>query len=193
MKSLFWIVVSVFFLAAPISAQNTIQFMLRNSMTKSDLTAPQAWFFVTHRDSGALIGFNGFTYLMEGWAEGVGGISFYFIPWLNFSLYGGLETTKGYWHVAVDALFLKGNFSLYGWYEYGAGGKDGDFLYFISGYKVTSWFKPEIRIGRCGPTWKTGGGANFSIPKTPLSIEPMAVYNVQTKEAEFDLSTYLDF
>lgn len=177
----------------PASAQNTIQFMARNVMTKSDQVAPQTWLFVTHRDSGSFVGFNGFAYVMEGWGEGVGGICFYPSSMFCFTLYGGMETVEDWWRVAVDGLFSVGKFSLYGWYEYGASGKDGDFLFFIPAYKPIDWLKVEGKVSRFGPTWKAGPGMAGYIPKTPLSIEPFVLYDFQAKEVSVELSAYLDF
>lgn len=168
--------------------------MARDVVTKSDQVAPQTWVFVTHRDSGSLVGFNAFGYVLEGWAEGVGGICFYPSSMFCFTVYGGVETADGWWRIAADGSLTIKDFSLYGWYEYGASGDDdNDYLYFCAAYKANDWLKPELKTYRLGPTWRAGGGANLTIPGTPLSLEPIAFYDFQAKEPVGELSAYLDF
>lgn len=178
-------------------SKNTIQFMLRNSVTKSDYTFPQTWFFLTHQKDDNLVGFNGYAYALEGWGECYGGLSIYPISQpnllLTFALYGGVETAPGYWRIAFDGMFIKDNFSFYGLYEYGASKEDGDYFYACAGYKITNWLKPEVKGSKFGPTWRVSGGAQFFIPDTPVSFEPIANWNFDSEEPEADISIYLDF
>lgn len=181
-------------LSSSIVAQNTIKFTARNTFVQDAAVNPKVSFFVTHHQKGALVGFAGYAEANEGWGEAYGGLNVAPLPWLFFDIYAGVETFPDWWRLAGDINLSFDKLNWYTLYEYGASGQhDGDFLWSNLSYQANDWLTPTIKTYKFGPTWKIGGGATIGIPKTPLSIAPIVLFNFNSTKVEGEVSLYINF
>ena len=190
---LFAVVCVAFF--SSVSAQNSIAGSIRNTFTnvKDGNENPDIAFSIAHSFEKSKWSVAGYCDMFKNWGEVYVGPRYAPNSWLTVSAYAGLENWENWWRVAGDINIAYKAINFYNVYEYGASKADNDYWFSDLTYALNSAIKVEAKAYNIGPVYKTGGGVIVAIPKTPLSISPIVLYNFDTKKVEEEAMLYFAF
>jgi hypothetical protein len=170
--------------AAVFSQQNSFSSIVRNTFSQSSPWVPQAVVMTSHTFKDSAWSFANYVILSNSWGETFFGPRYSHSDVFCATLYAGPET-KNWWRLAADVTLSWKKFS---WYNYYENGKTPYCWLSIFSLSLTKSLKGKVKSYVTDKGIRVGPGFSWSIPKTPVSITPTALYN----SADRHLSLQLD-
>lgn len=184
---------SVVIFSSAFAQKNSVSGWARNIFIEGANENPDICFTTSSTFEKSKWGFATFADACKNWGEAYIGPRFTFNDNFFISAYGGLETCGDYWRVAIDVNFNFQKLNWYNVYEYGSLGSNGDFWFSDLTYSLTNSVKAEAKGYKIGTVYKFGGGGIYAIPKTPIALSPVALYNVSSGKPEYEAIVYWNF
>lgn len=189
----FLVVVLLSVISSAFAQSNTLSLWARNTFTHDVYQNPDIGINLVHNFKDSKQSFAGFANIFKNWGEAYIGPRYTFNNNVCASVYAGLETVEDWWRIAGDLNIAYKAINWYNVYEYGSSGFDGDYWFSDLTFALNSSIKLEAKAYKIGSVVRLGGGGIYSIPKTPVAISPVALWNFDSKKAEAEAVLYFNF